>query len=223
MLGTPMPGTPISAHLNIPVLRIQAPGILAAPPAPMFRRSDIPTLRRFHAYRISDSVVECHQSALAICQPAVAGADFSQKNKFFPTNIGGKSPYGKPYIFLPCYRFRKAKGVTEIGRQTIGRQTSDSRNRTTEITSAGRFPPRGCTKAYVSPCDIAVRCMWFSAAAHGNMYRFAVKLFRPRGRLLNSPSPRPGKTGGQPFFSVPGDLQAPDRKQATPSRLPKRP
>ena len=113
--------------------------------------------------------------------------------------------------------------MANIGRQTIGRQTSDSRNRTTEITSAGRFPPRGCTKAYVSPCDIAVRCMWFSAAAHGDMYRFAVKLFRLRGRLLSSPSPRPGKTGGQPFLSVPGDLQAPDRKQATPSRLPKRP
>ena len=182
-------------------------------------------------------MVECHQSVLAICQPAVAGADFSQKNKFFSTNIGGKSPYGKPYIFLPCYRFRKAKGVTEIGRQSsgskhrtagitsadIGRQTSDRRNRTTEITSADRFPPRGCTKAYVPPCDIAVRCTWFSAAAHGDMYRFAVKLFRPRGRLLSSPSPRPWKTGGQPFLSVPGDRQAPDRKQATPSRLPKRP
>ena len=237
MPGTPMPGTPISAHLNIPVLRIQAPGILTAPPAPMFRRSDIPALRRFHAYRISDSVVECHQSALAICQPAVAGADFSQKTSFFRQISGENRLTGSRIFSFRVTASGKQRGVTEIGRQssgskhrtaefgwqTSGDRQSGDRHQIAEITSAGRFPPRGCTKAYVPPCDIAVRCTWFSAAAHGDMYRFAVKLFRPRGRLLSSPSPRPWKTGGQPFLSVPGNLQAPDRKQATPSRLPKRP
>ncbi len=53
---------------------------------------------------------------------------FFAKKQVFSTNIGGKLPYGKPYIFLPCYRFRKAKGVTEIGRQSSG-----SKHRTAEF------------------------------------------------------------------------------------------
>ena len=152
MPGTPMPGTPISAHLNIPVLRIQAPGILTAPPAPMFRRSDIPALRRFHAYRISDSVVECHQSALAICQPAVAGADFSQKKQVFFDKYRGKIALREAVYFPSVLPLPESKGgdrnrttiirqqtsdsrirMANIGRQASHRQTSDGRHQIAEI------------------------------------------------------------------------------------------